>query len=832
MIKKRQIEIINFIYLKTIISFSFLLFFTGLLFGQSARLKGIVKDENGKPIENVSITYSNKGTTSNSKGEYLLEVPSNKFITISYSHLSYNIYKRRIRIRNGRTLTFSPKLKYKTEEIQEVIVKNNNDKIKGIDKVPIETIKNLPGANTGIENTLKNIGLGVSGTNELSTQYNVRGGNYDENLVYVNGIEVYRPFLVRSGQQEGLSFVNSNLTKNVKFSSGGFQSKYGDKLSSVLDITYRKPEKFGLNIEASLIGGSVTFENISLKNKLSTILGIRYRDNSLFVNSKDIESNFKPNFTDVQSYLSYQFNKKFNLDFLGTFSLNNYDYTPVTRRTNFGTIADLKALIVNYQGKEDDQYLTLFGALKANYQANENLNINITGTTYNTQEEEYYDIFAFYGIGDVNANFGSDNFGNVEFNQAIGSQLDHARNDLDALISSVQARATLKKDDHVFEFGAKYQLEDIKDRIIEWEVIDSAGFSIRPPNLLPRNDEPYEPFTGPIVPFLSTRAANSIQINRFLGYAQWSKTVYIKNHQLWFNLGIRAQNWKVKGDGLISKDHMVISPRAQVAFKPNWDKDLLFRISGGYYYQPPFYRELRDSLGVVHPEVKAQRSIHFVIGNDYSFKLWDRPFKLVTEAYYKSLTNVNPFTVDNVQIRYRAKNNAKAFATGFDTRINGEFVPGTESYFSFGFLITKENIDQRGYISRPTDQRVKLAILFQDYVPSNPNFKMHLNMVYQSGVPGGSPSFADPYIFQNRLRGYFRSDIGLSYVLVDNKKKPNNEWLQKFKEFSVGLELFNMFDVSNSITNTWVRDIASKASVAVPNFLSGRVLNVKLRMKF
>jgi hypothetical protein len=818
--------------LKSIIPFIiFLSFFTGSIFGQTATIKGIVKDENGKPIENVSIIYNKKGTASNSKGKYTLEVPSGKMIIITFSHLTFKTYTKRIRVPKGRTLTFSPKLSAKTEKLQDVVVKNNKEKAQGIDKIDIKTVKKLPSANAGIEGTLKNIGLGVSGNNELSTQYNVRGGNYDENLVYVNGIEVYRPFLVRSGQQEGLSFVNPNLSQNIKFSAGGFQAKYGDKLSSVLDITYRKPQQFALSIEASLLGGSLTFENVSLQNKLSAILGVRYRDNSLFVNSKDIETNFKPNFTDVQTYVSYQFNKKFNLDFLGTFSLNNYDYIPVSRRTNFGTLANTQALIVNYQGKENDQYLTIFGALKANYQVNDNLNINLTATTYNTQEEEHFDIFAFYGIGDVNADFGSDNFGEVQFTQAIGSQLDHARNDLDALISNIEAKATLKKGDHIFEFGVKYQLEDIKDRIIEWEVVDSAGFSLRPPHLLPR-DEPYTPFTGPIVPFISTRATNSVQINRISGFAQWSKTSYINDHQIWYNLGIRAQQWKVKGDGLISHNHTVISPRVQLAIKPDWEKDMIFRVSGGYYYQPPFYRELRDSLGIVHSEVKAQRSIHFVLGNEYSLKMWGRPFKLVTEAYYKSLTDVNPFTVDNVQIRYRAKNNAKAFSTGFDARLNGEFVPGTESYFSFGYLLTKENIDNKGYISRPTDQRLKFAILFQDYIPNYPNFKMYLNLVYNTGVPGGSPSFADPYVFQNRLKDYFRSDIGISYIFKDNENKSTSKWLEKFKEFSVGIELFNMFDVQNSITNTWVRDLSSQQSVAIPNFLSGRVLNLKISAQF
>lgn len=819
--------------MKAILPFIIILYlFTGIINAQTGVVKGIINDENGQPIEGVAVTFNDTGSTSNSKGEYSLNVPSGKLITISFSHVSYNTFVKRIRIPRNRTLTFSPKLNSKTEKIDEVVIKNNKEIAQGLDKVPIKTVKNLPSANTGIESSLKNVGLGVSGSNELSTQYNVRGGNYDENLVYVNGIEVYRPFLVRSGQQEGLSFVNPNLTQNVKFSAGGFQSKYGDKLSSVLDITYKKPDQFNVDLEASLLGGSATIETVTPNDKLSTIIGLRYRDNSLFVNSKDIETNFKPNFTDIQAFLSYDINEKFNLDLLGNFSLNNYNYTPVSRRTNFGTIADPLALVVNYKGKEDDQYLTLFGALKGNYLVNEDLNISLTATAYNTQEEEHYDIFAFYGIGEVDANFGSDNFGEVQFTQAIGSQLNHARNDLDALISSIQAKATFKKGNHVFEFGAKYQIEDIKDRIIEWEVIDSAGFSIRPPYLIPRNDEPYEPFTGPIVPFTSTRANNKIQIKRLSGYTQWSKSSYLNDHELWYNIGIRAQHWSVNGDEFSSKSHTVLSPRVQFAIKPKWEKDMLFRVSGGYYYQPPFYRELRDSLGIVHPEVKAQRSIHFVLGNDYSFTLWDRPFKLVTEAYYKSLTDVNPFTIDNVQIRYRAKNNAKAYATGFDSRLNGEFVPGTESYFTFGYLLTKENIDNRGYISRPTDQRLKFAILFQDYVPKNPNLKMYLNLVYNTGVPGGSPSYADPYIFQNRLKDYFRSDIGISYVLVDQKKQANSNWLQKFKKFSIGIELFNMFDVQNSITNTWVRDISSNNSVAIPNFLSGRILNFKMNMSF
>ena len=814
------------------LTFLLVLFFSNVLYAQTGTIKGVLKDENGKPIKDVNIRHNQNGTYSNSKGEYELKIPSGRFITIIFTYVGYDTIKKRIRVQRNRTVNYSPKLKLKTERIDEVVVKDNRDKVKGIDNVNVKIVKDLPSANAGVEGTLKNIGLGVSGNNELSTQYNVRGGNYDENLVYVNGIEVYRPFLVRSGQQEGLSFVNPNLTQNVKFSAGGFQAKYGDKLSSVLDITYRKPKEFGVSLDASLLGASATIEGLMTEKKLSAILGVRYRNNSLFVNSKDTETNFNPTFTDAQTYFSYEISNKFSLDFLGTFSLNNYDYTPLTRRTNFGTVTSSQALLVDYEGTERDQYLTVFGALNATYRPNSNLVINLITSSYNTQEEEYYDILGNYAIGDVNADFGSDNFGQVLFRQAIGSQLDHARNDLDAAISNIQLKASFKKEKNLFEIGIKYQTENIKDRIIEWQVIDSAGFSVRPPNLLPRNDEPYEPFTGPITPFTSIRAFNEVTTNRVSGFAQWSRKFDVNDHQLWVNLGTRFQNWRVKPKNGLSYEQFVISPRAQLAFKPDWEKDMLFRISGGYYYQPPFYRELRDRNGSIQPEVKAQRSIHFVLGNDYSFELWERPFKLVTEAYYKSLSDVNPFTINNVQIRYNATNNATAFATGFDARLNGEFVPGTESYVTLGYLHTEENIDNRGYISRPTDQRLKFAVLFQDYLPKRPNLKMYLNMVYNTGVPGGSPSYADPYIFQNRLKDYFRSDIGMSYVFVDNENESTVYWLEKFKEFSIGIELFNMFDVQNTITNTWVRDISAQQFVAVPNFLSGRVLNLKLSAKF
>jgi len=793
-------------------------------------IKGVVKNKLNTPITGVSVSYLNKGTVTDNNGFYELHIPIRKTITIVFSHVSYKKITKKFTLRSKRTINYFPILISLTQNLKEVIIKDTKKATQGITKIAIKNVKRLPGANAGVENLLMTF-AGVNNNNELSTQYNVRGGNFDENLVYVNGIEIYRPFLVRSGQQEGLSFINSNMIQNINFSAGGFQAKYGDKLSSVLDITYRKPTEFATNVELSFVGGSATIEGLALNDKLSAIIGFRYRDNSLFVNSKQIETNYKPNFSDVQAFLSYQLNEQLRFHFLGNFSLNNYKYTPVSRKTRFGTLINPIELIVFYSGQEKDTYLTSFGAFSADYKVNDNLIVNATASMYNTQEEEYFDIFASYHLGEVDSNLGSETFGEVEFSQGIGSQLNHARNDLDALITNLKIKATYKKGNNQLEAGIKYQLEDIKDRIIEWEVIDSVGFSIRPPHHS-INNQPYDPYQGSIESFQSIRATNTVRIDRLSSYLQFSRKEDWNQHQIWYNIGIRTQNWTVKANDITSQSHFIFSPRAQFAIKPDWEKDLLFRISGGFYSQAPFYKELKDNVGNIHPEVKAQQSIHAVIGNDYSFTMWNRPFKLTTELYYKHLTNVNPYTVDNVRIRYQANNNATGYATGIDIRLNGEFVPGNESWISIGYLKTEENSNGRGYISRPSDQRLKVGVLFQDYVPNLPDLKAYLNLVYNSGVPGGAPSYSDPYQFQNRLGAYKRADLGISYIFVDAHKKASNKWLSNFKELTAGLELFNLFDIQNSITNTWVRDVYSKTMYGIPNFMTGRVLNFKIGMQF
>ncbi len=810
----------------------FILILPAIAIGQSATLRGIVLNELNEPIQGVNVVADNNGTTTNINGFYILKIPASTKVNVRFSHINYKYLEAPFNLKNGEELEFNPVLKSNYEQIETVIITGSKRKeLEGITTISPQIIRTIKGAQPGVENLLKTL-PGVNISNELSTQYSVRGGNFDENLVYVNEIEVYRPFLVRSGQQEGLSFVNTDMVQNLDFTAGGFQAKYGDKLSSVLDITYRAPIKFGIQADLSLLGGSITAESVSNDSKFSALVGLRYRDNSLLVDSKETETNFTPKFADIQTYLTYKFSDKFHLSFLGNLAINDYKYQPRTRQTNFGTLQDPLALLVFYEGQENDKYNTYFGAFKGSYFANDNLTLKLIASTFHTTEQEYFDILAQYRLGEVNSNIGDESLGEVEFSEGIGSQINHARNDLDALITNVEHKGYLKSEENNFEWSVKYTHEDIRDRIVEWERIDSAGFSINPPNIDSFNDQPYTAYEGSLAPYKNIRATNNTKINRIQAYGQWNRRSMIGNHEVYANAGVRYHAWTVQGDGIKNVSQSVFSPRLQLAIKPDWNKDMLFRLSGGLYYQPPFYRELRNSDGVVNSDVKAQQSIHLVLANEYSFEMWDRPFKLISEAYYKNLSDVNPYTVENVRIRYDASNDAEAYAYGLDLRLNGEFVPGTESWFSFGYLKTEENINGQGFIARPTDQRLKFGILFQDYVPKLPKMKMYLNLVYNTGVPGGSPSYASPYDYQSRLPDYKRADVGMSYIIVDTKDSNKKGWRKPFEELSIGLEIFNMFDVQNSITNTWVRDVYSKRQYSIPNYLTPRVFNIRLGMRF
>ena len=799
-----------------------------IVLSQKSYIKGVVLDINNNPIENVNISSESKaGATTNSNGFYSIEIKSLTNVNITFSHVNFKSISFPINLKTNEVYEFYPVMDINIEQIEEIVLNSNKrTELKSILSIDPQIIRAIKGAQPGIENLLKTL-PGVNISNELSTQYSVRGGNFDENLVYVNGIEIYRPFLVRSGQQEGLSFINSNLIKNIKFSAGGFQSKYGDKLSSVLDIEYKNPNGNNLAGNINLLGGNITLNNISKNAKVSNILGVRYRDNSMLVNSRETITNYNPKFIDIQNFLTANINEKFSLNFLSYMSVNNYNYKPQSRQTNFGTLDDPTALIVYYQGQEKDKYQTVFGAAKLNFKASVNTELSLITSAFQTSEKEYFDILAQYRLGEVNNNIGDEDLGDVEFSEGIGSQLNHGRNNLNAIIYNIEHKGNYKKNDNNLEWSLKFTKEDIKDRIVEWEVIDSTGFSIDPPFFESLGDQPYTANEGPIVPYQNIRKTNNTKTNRIQSYVQWSKNSNIGATEIYSNAGVRLHGWSIDNQ----KMNFVFSPRFQIGIKPDWKKDMIFKLSGGLYHQTPFYRELRDYSGEINYGVKAQKSIHLVASNEYSYSLWNRPFKLTSEIYYKDMTNVNAYTVDNVRIRYLANNNAKAYAYGLDLRLNGEFIKGTESWFSFGYLNTKENIDNQGYIPRPSDQRLKFGILFQDYIPNIPDLKMYLNLVYNTGVPGGAPSYANSYDYQNRLPDYKRVDLGISYVIVNGEKNYKKGWKKNFSDLSIGLEIFNMFDIQNSITNTWVRDVYSKRQYSIPNYLTPRLLNLTIDMK-
>jgi hypothetical protein len=799
-----------------------------ILLSQNGNIKGVVLDINNTPIENVNISSENNaGTTTNSNGFYSIKIEALIDVNITFSHVNFKSVSFPINLKTNEVYEFYPVMDINIEQIEEIVLNSNKrTELKSIITIDPQIIRTIKGAQPGIENLLKTL-PGVNISNELSTQYSVRGGNFDENLVYVNGIEIYRPFLVRSGQQEGLSFVNSNLIKNINFSAGGFQSKYGDKLSSVLDIEYKNPNGNNISGNINLLGGNITLENISKNAKVSNIFGVRYRDNSLLVNSRETLTNYNPKFIDIQNFLTANINEKFSFNFLSYVSVNNYNYKPQSRQTNFGTLDDPTALIVYYQGQEKDKYQTIFGAAKLNFKATGNTELSLITSAFQTSEKEYFDILAQYRLGEVNNNIGDEDLGDVEFSEGIGSQLNHGRNNLNAIIYNIEHKGSFKKNKNNLEWSLKLTKEDIKDRIVEWEVIDSTGYSIDPPFFESIGDQPYTANEGPIVPYQNIRKTNNTNTNRIQSYIQWSKNFNLGSTKIYSNTGIRLHGWSIDKQ----KTNFVFSPRFQVGIKPDWEKDMIFKLSGGVYHQPPFYRELRDYNGEINYDVKAQKSIQLVASNEYSYMLWNRPFKLTSELYYKNMSNVNPYTVDNVRIRYLANNNANAYAYGLDVRLNGEFIKGTESWFSFGYLNTKENIDNQGYIPRPSDQRLKFGILFQDYIPNIPDLKMYLNLVYNSGVPGGAPSYANAYDYQNRLPDYKRVDLGISYVIVGGEKDYKKGWKKNFSDLSIGIEIFNMFDIQNSITNTWVRDVYSKRQYSIPNYLTPRILNLTIDIK-
>lgn len=765
-------------------------------------------------------------------GFYLLEVRADIANTITFTHPAYQpLAVDKLVLQTNETRVFNPVLNLLPIEIQEVEIRANRTSANAfVTSISMDSLADIPGANPGVENLL-NLLPGVSSDNELSTQFRVRGGNFDENLVYVNGIEVYRPFLIRSAQQEGLSFLNSQLISRADFSAGGFQARFGDRLSSVLDVSYKKPYAFGARAEASLLGVNVAVENSSRDRDFTNITGLRYRDNSLLVNSLPDEAIVQPVFFDAQTYSEWAIDREWSVSFLGTWSSNEYTNEPVNRQTTFGTLAEPRALFVEYNGREENRYQTSLGAIQLRFSPNPALSVQGGFTVFHTYEEEYSDLLASYRIGSLETDITGE--GETPGDPlGVGQSYNRSRNQLDALILNIFHRGQFRAGQANWHWGLKFQSEDFRDLFDESEFLFESGVAVRDESGPNNNTEPAEPFTEDITPIFAVNARNDVRTLRFMGFVQWARQWDMPSGTAYVNLGLRSQTWKADANGFPGNRQWVVSPRMQVSYKPKGNKDVVWKAAAGNYQQPPFYRELRDSQGEIDTSVLAQNSWHFTLGHDWSFLWHGRPFRLSGEVYYKTLNRVNAYTVNDMRIRYRADNLTTAYAAGLDLRLSGAFVPGTQSWLSLGILSTQENIEGRGYIPRPTDQRIKLGLLFQDYIPQFPELRVYLNLIYQTGVPGGAPRNSDPYDYPGRLRDYRRADLGISYIFdLPKHEDPGDPSWATVKSLQLGLELFNMFNNQNSITNTWLRDVKTLEQVAIPNFLTSRLLNLKMKIR-
>lgn len=706
----------------------------------------------------------------------------------------------------------------RTTDIEEVVfqkkaVGSTNDLTTV--KISAKDAQNVASVSGGIEAIIKTLPY-VNSNTELSSQYMVRGGNYDENLIYINDIEIYRPFLIRNSQQEGLSIINPDMVSTVNFSAGGFEPRYGDKMSSALNIYYREPEKFELSGEASLIGGRLTTGLASKNKKLTALFSGRYRNTNLVLNTLNEDTDFNPTYYDFQTYLNYHVSDKFTMSFIGYYSKNEYDMIPKERSVDFGSLQKPINLSVFYNGKENDQYKNMMGTFSMNYKPSDKWRFTLDSFSYQNREKEYYTIASSYILQTFDPITG-----NPITSYDVGGQIEHARNDLFVRTYGTQFRTRFSPNINTdIEVGFKFEKENLRDLTNEYKLVDSSGYSIPHPV-----DDPRFPNASDLDLFYSIQGNNHIEPTRLSAYAQYSQKFYWGSSKVFVNAGARVAHWSFNNE-------TIFSPRAQFAIKPEWDTDMLFRVSGGIYYQAPFYKEIKDLNGNFNPNIKSQRSIQAIVANDFEFEFDDRPFKLTTELYYKKMDNLIPYYMDNVRIRYSGKNNATGYAYGIDTRLFGEFVPGIDSWLSASYARTYENIDGRGDIPRSTDQRFRFAMFYQDYMPKFPSMRVNLTLTYAMGLPNGAPVFTDPYKYQKTLPSYKRVDIGLSKVFIDRKdnKKTYGFW-GNFEELILGVQVFNAFNINNTVANQWITDANTSLMYPVPVRLTGRFFNVKLEFK-
>ena len=757
-------------------------------------LKGKVIDEEGNALELVTISCAAQGkvTMSNLKGEFSISLNTADSVEVKFTMVGYGVRKRVFRRPKGKMTVQI--VMHPAATLNEITVTQRRRQTSQMEQLNTKDLKGNPSTTGNAVEELIQQQAGESSHNELSSQYNVRGGSFDENSVYINQVEVYRPLLISSGQQEGLSVINPNMVEKVGFSTGGFNAKYGDKMSSVLDISYRRIKGFEANATASLLGASgyLGYGN----RKFSMSHGLRYKTNKYLLGSLETTGEYNPKFIDYQTYISYLPNNRWSVDFIGNISDNHYNFKPESRETSFGTMADIKQFKVYFDGEEKDRFTTLFGALGVTRNIKDSTSIKFITSAFHTKESETYDIAGQYWLDDTQ----------TQESLGIGTYMEHARNYLTADVVSFKLIGHHQTRRHNIEAGISIKLEKIKEQAREYEMRDSSGYSI--PHSANRLDMIY-----------TLSAKNNISSNRIEAYIQdtyrWNKG----NSYYTLNYGVRLANWSFNKE-------TTVSPRASLAIVPAFNNDITFRIATGLYYQAPFYKEMRDTTtvngittAILNDHIKSQQSIHFIAAADYRFKMLNRPFKFTAEAYYKAMSNLIPYNVQNMKITYYGENVSKGYAAGIDLKLYGEFVPGTDSWLTLSLMSTRQKYNNE-WVPMPTDQRWAVNLHFTDYFPGTERWKMTLRLAFADGLPFGAPHRG---LEQQQFRApaYKRADIGMSYCALKNTKGIKGLWL--------GLDCLNLFGISNVNSYYWVTDVTN-IQWGVPNFLTGRQINAKISL--
>lgn len=791
-------------YLKTSILFVLFLMVTQVAIGQSFTLQGKVSDKDGNPIELASVMVVSQGklAMTNLKGEFHMQLHSADSVKVRFSMIGYKSKERVLRRPQGKQTMLVQLLD--DNEMQEVVVEGKTKQHGTTEELDVDKVKQGPSASGNAVEEMVQTQAGVSTHSELSSQYNVRGGTFDENSVYINNIEVYRPFLVRSGQQEGLSIINPDMVQSVGFSTGGFEAKYGDKMSSALDITYKRPKRTEASLTASLLGASA-YLGIASK-KFTWTNGVRYKTNRYLLGSLQTKGEYKPSFLDYQTYLSWQPSKRWQIDFIGNISDNHYNFQPEDRETNFGTLQNVKKFRVYFDGQEKDLFRTYFGSLSITRHLSPRTDVSLLASAFSTKEQERYDIQGQYWLTQTET---SENLG-------VGTYMQHSRDYLKANVKSLKLMLQHRMGKHKIDGGLTYKIEQVRENSTEYEYRDSAGYNV--------------PHTGRDLRMIyALRAKNELNAKRTEAYLQdtWNFQTRDSVPTLFtFNYGVRFAHWSFNGES-------IVSPRASLTITPGWNRNLSFRIAGGLYYQAPFYKELRDTsmingitYATLNERIRSQRSIHALASMSYRFEMMGRPFKFTAEAYYKALSRLVPYSVDNVKVTYYGDQHATGHATGLDLKLFGEFVPGTDSWLTLSVMNTRMRLNGKS-IPLPTDQRYALNLYFTDYFPGTTRWRMSLKLAYADGLP-----FATPHqeLENNSFRApaYKRADIGMSYRLLDNHDGSRNTI---FKNVWIGLDCLNLFGINNVNSYYWVTDIAGQ-QYAVPNFLTGRQINGRVTVEF